>query len=100
MPYLPAITTPPLPLPPLFSFLLGYQVPSLLPERNPDPEPADGLDESKGEEYSVLQGVASPPGRLVMRSGLGVREVRGRRMRVRVEEGGGRREEKRVRGEG
>ncbi len=35
-------------------------LPALLPQRHPDPEPADHLDEGEGEEDAVLERIAAP----------------------------------------
>ena len=72
--------------------LLGHGLGPLLPQCDPDPEPANHLDKGKGEEDAVLETVAAPGGGVVRRV-LGV----GRRMshaaaRVRVVEWGGGRE--------
>lgn len=54
---------------------------TLLPQRHPDPEPADELDERKGEEDAVLEPVAAPARGAVAR--------RRRRVREAVPRGGG-----------
>lgn len=71
----------------------------LLPQRDPDPEPAERLDEGEGEEDAVLEGVAAPGRggvvRVVGGVGGGVGEAGGG-----VVEGGGGGEEEGVGGEG
>lgn len=53
-----ALTAPPL-------GLLDGELPLLLPQGDPHPQPTDHLDKHEGEKHPVLKVIAAPAGRVV-----------------------------------